>query len=171
MYTRKTSNFGIPSCSRYNHPESEFRGPNLLCVLLFSFLFESNSAPAQAASPSGTPAYLIVKPNAPSSAGARCRLQMNSTKRASYKTNPLWLKHHNRLKDRKTSAANLKRRTAQSKNYSRVSLNYRLNVDVTNPMGINPWGNHCRRTWHPYYLSSWMYLSRVTIPVTTRSRH
>jgi len=142
-----------------------------LSVVVLSLFFFPAAAFTQAASPSGIPAYLIVKPDAPSTSSQPQHLQINSTKRASYKTNPLWLKHHNRLKERKVVAAQLKRKKALSKNYSRVSLSYRLNVDITNPMRINPWGNHYRPTWHPHYRSSWLYLPRVTIPVTTSSRH
>jgi hypothetical protein len=145
--------------------------PNLFCVVGLSFLTCSAVGPAHAANPSGIPAYLIVKPNASSITGQPQELQMNSMKKASHKSNPLWLKHHNRLNERKAVAAALKRRTAQSKNYSRVSLNYRLNVDVTNPMGINPWGNHYRRSRYSRYRSSWLSLPRVPIPVTTISRH
>ena len=142
-----------------------------LSVVVLSLFFCPAAAFTQAASPSGIPAYLIVKPDAPSTSSEPQHLQINSTKRASYKTNPLWLKHHNRLKERKVVAAQLKRKKGLSKNYSRVSLSYRLNVDITNPMRINPWGNHYRPTWHPHYRSSWLYLPRVTIPVTTSSRH
>ena len=144
-------------------------GPSQLFLIALAILLCSTVGPTKAASPSGIPAYLIVKPEAPSRGGQRQGLQMNSTKRASYKTNPLWLKHHNRLKERKTVAAKLKRRTAQSKNYSRVSLNYRLNVDITNPMGINPWGNHYRQSWYSHHRASWLYVPRVTVPVVTSS--
>lgn len=144
-------------------------GPRMLVLIALATVFCFTVGPTRAASPSGIPAYLIVKPDAPSRGVQRHGLQMNSTKRASYKTNPRWLKHHNRLKERKTVAANLKRRTAQSKNYSRVSLNYRLNVDITNPMGINPWGNHYRQGWYSHHRASLLYVPRVTVPLITSS--
>jgi hypothetical protein len=133
-----------------------------LTLALLSFAM---SSPAMAGDPSGIPSYLILRTDAPSESGQGDRLQMNSTKRPSYKSNPLWIEYQDRMKNRKIVAAKLKRAKFVSKDYSRMALNYRLNIDITNPMGINPWGNHYRRTRQYYYLPGRTYIPRSYIPV------
>ncbi|MDB4749925.1 hypothetical protein OAF83_03375 [Rubripirellula sp.] len=151
--------------------EKRYLGQCLVFMVALACLFSFLAGTSGAANPTGIPNYLIVQPDAPSGSGQINRLQMNSTKPGSYKTNPKWLKHHNKLKQRRLVAASLKRQAARSKDYSHVSLNYRINVDITNPMGISPWGSHYRRNWHYHYRPSWMYVPRVSVPLVTSSGH
>ena len=73
---------------------------------------------------------------------AKQGLQMNAAGRPAYKDNPKWIAYQQRRKYRKDYA--LKKRAAynNSKNYSRVPLSYNIPIDITNPLGINPWGNY-----------------------------
>ena len=93
------------------------------------------------------PSYLL-KPEiqdkmiAQSKPGTPQRYAMNAPGRPSYKDNPKWIAYQKRRDTRKKYALQKRAAYNNSKNWSRTPLNYRLNIDITNPMGINPWSNY-----------------------------
>ncbi len=92
---------------------------------------------------SGIPDFLLKPSSDPdSSSGLINGLQMNSTKRPSYKDNPKWTAYQKRRDARKKYALQQRAAYNNSKDWSRTPLNYRLNIDITNPLNINPWSNY-----------------------------
>lgn len=70
------------------------------------------------------------------------KLRINAAGRPSYKDNPKWIAYQERRKMRKDYALRKRAAYNNSKDWSRTPLNYRLNIDITNPMGISPWSNY-----------------------------
>ena len=115
-------------------------------AIAFAVLYFNTSTAAHAQGVSGTsgiPSFLLKPSSSPDSdSGLINGSQMNSTKRPAYKDNPKWIAYQERRNARKDYA--LKKRAAynNSKNWSRVALSHHIPIDITNPMGIDPWSNY-----------------------------
>lgn len=70
------------------------------------------------------------------------KLQINAAGRPSYKDNPKWIAYQERRKARKKYALQKRAAYNNSKNWSRVALSHHIPIDISNPLGINPWSNY-----------------------------
>lgn len=84
------------------------------------------------------------------------KLQMN---RSGKTPGQLSQKHQDYLErraQRKSEALKIRRELNADKDYSRVGLSQRINIDITNPSGVYPWGNAYRpNPMYYWYQGRW----------------
>lgn len=72
------------------------------------------------------------------------QLRMNRSGKTPGQMSQLHQEYQARLKKRKQEALALRRQYNSSKDYSRVGLSHRIDINIANPSGVFPWGNAYR---------------------------
>ena len=93
------------------------------------------------------------------------KLQMN---RSGKTPGQLSQKHQDylaRRNQRKSEALKIRQELIANKDYSRVGLSQRINIDITNPSGVYPWGNAYRPNPNLFYWYRGRWYRRCRRPV------
>jgi len=83
-------------------------------------------------------------------------LRMNRSGKTPGQMSQLHQEYQARLKKRKEDALALRRELHSKKDYSRVGLSQRIDINIANPSGVYPWGNAYRpNPMYYWYKGRW----------------